>query len=145
MAKAKRTQPRYFNIGRNASNPMVAMVREIIQNTPIGAAFITVMVISIITSLNSPKNLVIVKALFPSFASMIPTKTENTMIGNISPSAIEEMMFLGMIFKMVSAMLMLSFTVTSPDSTAEMDSPMPGRTSMPSAKAIVIARDVVAV
>ena len=51
-ARASTTAPMYFSIGRNASKPISANVFAIRQNTPIGATFMTAMVISIIRSLN---------------------------------------------------------------------------------------------
>ena len=52
IASASITQPIYLSIGTNASKPILANVLAIRQNTPIGAAFITAIVISIIRSLN---------------------------------------------------------------------------------------------
>ena len=51
-ASASVTFPMYFSIGANAEKPTVAKVRAIRQKTPTGATFMTVMVISIMTSLN---------------------------------------------------------------------------------------------
>ena len=45
-------QIRYFNNGMKTSKPISANVLEIKQKTPIGANFITTIVISIIISLN---------------------------------------------------------------------------------------------
>ena len=44
--------PIYFSMGTKAEKPRFAKVRQIRQKTPIGAAFMIVMVISIITLLN---------------------------------------------------------------------------------------------
>ena len=77
----------YFNIGTKASNPIVAKVLDIKQNTPIGATFITIIVISIIISLNCAKNLATTSTLLPSFARIIPTIIANKIICNMFPSA----------------------------------------------------------
>ena len=67
----------------------IAKVRAIRQNTPIGAIFLITMVISIMTSLNWLKKFATTEPLVPSFASMIPTNWANTMIGSISPFAMD--------------------------------------------------------
>ena len=51
-ASAKSTAIMYFASGTNALNPIVAKVRLIRQNTPIGARLMIIIVISIIMSLN---------------------------------------------------------------------------------------------
>ena len=95
----------YFNIGKNAENPTVAKVLAIRQNTPIGASFITVFVISIITSLNWPKKFATKSVLCPNFANITPTNNANTIIGSMSPFAMALIGFLGIIFNKVSAMV----------------------------------------
>ena len=99
MTRAVVTLPMYLSIGKNALNPRFANVRAIKQNTPIGATFIIAIVISIITSLNSLKKFATVEARLPNLANIIPTNNANTIIGSISPLAIEEIGFFGIIFK----------------------------------------------
>ena len=50
------------------------------QNTPTGATFMTIMVISIITSLNWAKKLETTSARSPSFARIMPMIRAKTMI-----------------------------------------------------------------
>ena len=106
-ASASVTFPMYFSIGANAEKPTVAKVRAIRQKTPTGATFITVMVISIMTSLNWLIKLETTEARFPSFASITPTNRANTMMGSISPFAMEPIGFFGMMLSSVSTRLTL--------------------------------------
>jgi len=80
IAKAIRTAIIYFARGTNALKPMVAKVLAIRLNTPIGARLITIMVISIIISLNWLIKLETVSARSPSFARITPMIKANTMI-----------------------------------------------------------------
>ena len=133
-ASARITHSIYFNIGRNASNPVSENVFAIRQNTPTGATLMTAIVISIITSLNSLKKLDTVDALFPSFASIIPTNNAKMITGSISPSASEVNIFFGIIFNKVSAKLTV-WVAASCVSDATWFIPIPGliRNATPSA------------
>ena len=72
-----------------------------------GTIFMTVMVISIMTSLNWLIKLETTEARFPSFASITPTNRANTMMGSISPFAMEPIGFFGMMLSSVSTRLTL--------------------------------------
>ena len=80
IARAIRTAIIYFARGTNALKPMVAKVLAIRLNTPMGARLITIIVISIIISLNWLIKLETVSARSPSFARITPMIKANTMI-----------------------------------------------------------------
>ena len=135
----------YFASGRKALKPMVAKVREIRQNTPTGASDITIMVISIITSLNWLKKLPTVSARSPSFARITPTIRANRMICSISPLASAPMGLSGMMLSSVSVSdvaCMLSTWVLVLCSTLR-SSPTPGFSRLPTNRATVTAQAVV--
>ena len=67
-----------FAIGINPEKPILENVLAIRQYTPIGAAIMTILVISIIISLNCAKKLETTSTLSPSFARIMPTKSANT-------------------------------------------------------------------
>ena len=69
-----------FARGTNALKPMVAKVLAIRLNTPMGARLITIIVISIIISLNWLIKLETVSARSPSFARITPMIKANTII-----------------------------------------------------------------
>ena len=89
IANAKNTANIYFKSGAKAFHPIVEKVVAIRQNTPIGAAFITIVVIFIIISLNCVKNLPTVSALSFNCAKIRPIKRANTIIWSIFPCANE--------------------------------------------------------
>ena len=140
---ARKTASMYFNIGTKASKPISAKVFAIRQKTPTGASFITVIVISIIMSLNCEKKLETVETFVPSFASITPTNSANTMIGSISPLAMEPIGFLGIMLSRVSTIAVGSAAVTSFCSTALRLTPMPGLISCATVSARVTAIMVV--
>ena len=135
----------YFASGRNAENPMVAKVREIRQKTPIGARLMTIIVISIMISLNWLKKFATVSARSPSFARMTPMISAKTMTCSISPLARALNGLSGRMLSRVSEK-----EVACMVSTVEplvwillMSSPMPGLMMLPMVIATVTARAVV--
>ena len=142
-ASARVTAPIYLSIGRKASKPISANVLAIRQNTPIGATFITAIVISIIKSLNCAKKLDNVLALLPILASSTPINSANTMIGSISPFAIAPIGFFGMIFSSVSAIETCSVLPISALLTFSMATPVPGSIISAIPKATIMASAVV--
>ena len=142
-ARLKRTLTMYFKSGMKAENPIPEKVLVIRQKTPTGASFIIIFVISIIISLNWPKKLATVSVLLPILANIIPTIRANKIVGNISPFAKAPIGFLGIIFKSVSARLVLSAIVTSAVSMLDVSRPIPGLIMFPTVRATVIATAVV--
>ena len=103
----------------------------------------TMVVISIITSLNWLKKLPTVSTLSPNFARIIPTISANKMIGSISPLASAPSGLVGMIFSSVSGRLTLPAMATSLRSMEDISSPTPGFITLATSMAAVMARAVV--
>ena len=115
------------------------------QNTPIGAAFITIVVIFIIISLNCVKNLPTVSALSFNCAKIRPIKRANTIIWSIFPSANEFIGLVGIIFNITSETAVLSAIVVSAISIVDKSRPKPGLSNFPIPMERVIAMAVVAI
>ena len=83
--------------------------------------------------------------MFPSLASIIPTKSAKRIIGSISPFAIAPIGFLGMMLSKVSTISVSSAVVViSAFSTESISRPMPGSIILATVRAITTARAVVA-
>ena len=145
IARASSTPIIYFPRGRNALKPILANVLEIRQNTPIGARLMTIMVISIMISLNWPKKLLTVSARSPSLANITPMISAKTMICSMLPLARELTGLSGMMFSRVSVSDVASICATSAAFVliALISSPTPGSIIFPTVRATVMARAVV--
>ena len=144
-ASASRTQNIYFNNGMNTSKPISANVFAIRQNTPIGASFMTAIVISIIISLNCPKKFFTMSTWSPMFARITPRINANTMICSIFPSLKELKILTGIMSNSVSVMLMDCVVSLTVEVTwiCDMSSPFPGLKILAIVSATVIASAVV--
>ncbi len=147
-ASARSTPNMYLSMGRNASKPMLANVRASRQNTPKGAASMTMEVIFIMMSLNCSKKRCTVSTLRPISDKMMPMNSAKKMIASMSPEASAWMGFFGMIFKMVSTNDTsleeepLSVEV-SPLTRLDMSTPLPGLMRLPTVSATHTASAVV--
>ena len=133
---------KYFINGNNPSKPSPANVLAIRQKTPIGANFITILVISIMTVFDSVNNLLRVSVSSFNLASINPTSTPNIITGNMSPLASEFIGLSGIMFNMVSVIVTFVVTVVLAVIFI-MFSPTPGLIIMAIIKDIVIANAVV--
>ena len=135
------TQPMYLSIGTIASKPSVQNVLAISANTPNGATFITIIVISIMMSLNCVRKFVTVCTFSPSCASINPTNIAKKITASMFPSARAPIGFFGIMFRIVSATDVGSLeSVVSVTWTADISRPSPGpmRSATPSATATAI-------
>ena len=103
MARHTITHPINESNGMITSNPREPKVFAIKQKIPIGANFIIKPVISIKSLLASSKTCLIFLVSFLNFVKNIPINTAKIIIGTISPSANDSIIFSGIIFKNVSA------------------------------------------
>ena len=145
MASARRTAIMYFARGRKALKPMVAKVLAMRQNTPMGARRMTIMVISIIMSLNWLINPATVSARSPSFARITPMIRAKTMTWSISPFARDLNGLSGMMFNRVSGREAASMFSTEEALVwmVLISRPMPGFKRFPTVSATATARAVV--
>ena len=141
IAKPKSTHPMYLSKGISPSKPRPAKVFAIKQNTPIGANFITMEVISIMIVFPSTKNLLTVCVSSFNLANIKPTSTPKIITGSISPEARELIGLSGMMFITVSAMdcAVVRFACARP----AIFKPSPGLMIPAIRSAIVIANAVV--
>jgi hypothetical protein len=110
MIIAKITHAMNLNNGINASNPKVANVDAIRQNIPIGANFITQMVIFIIILLNCVKKSLTRRVSSFSTDNIPPIIRANMIVGIISPLANEPIGFDGIMFRRLSVNVTLLVT-----------------------------------
>jgi len=127
------------------SKPISANVLEIKQKTPIGANFITAIVISIIISLNWLKKFLTISTRSDIFARITPKISANKIICNIVPFASDSKIFVGIIFNNVSVTLVacvdsVTFEVIL---IADISKPIPGLITLAIHKATTTASAVV--
>ncbi len=108
MIIANITQIMNLNSGIRASIPRVANVVAIRQKTPIGASFMTINVIFIITLLNCVKKFRTALVSSLSIDSILPTINEKIIVGIISPLASELIGLEGIMFKRLSVKVTLA-------------------------------------
>ena len=124
MAKHRRTHPIYLKRGINPLIPKLANVLAIKQNTPIGANFITMRVISIMTLFPCVKNSSIKSSSSLNFATIIPTSNPKMITGNMSPFANALNGLSGIMFKIV--VVTVWFVVTFASAIPVIFKPTPG-------------------
>ena len=126
-----------------ASCPTVEKVSATKENTPIGAANITIDTIFIHISLALSNTFLTGSAFSPIILIATPVSIAKNIICNMSPLAKDAIGFVGIIPTSISTIDLLSPMDTSPVTTELISNPIPGFKTLPKNKAITIAKAVV--
>src|SRR5574344_60040 len=143
MNKLPDTLQTYLIKGINPDKPRFEKVLATKQNTPIGASFMTSIVISIITELPWVNTAASMSEVLRTLAKTIPIISAKKMIGNMSPLAKDSIGFFGMMFRIVSANLTLSVVAVVAVCAISKFVPSPGFMTLATVNAIIIAIAVV--